>query len=467
MPRDIGTGLYHYPDGTPGNPGQTIFSTRYNTFINDLTNTLNQALPINMGGTGADNPTTARDNLDAEVSRQIVTNFDTHVFEFGSLYAGLATTGAPRSDRSYSGFAHGFDNSNLDIEVRDMNDPVAPGTRYTRQKRGGVWSQWYQGNYHNADQAIVKTNPALILDKTATSGQIANVLGSTLGLPRWQLVLGNATAESPTAVGSDFSLNAYNNAGALISTPLTIRRSDGVASFATPPYASGYNFTNGGTVQSVGNASILLSPSGAGAIAAGSSGVLANLYDNNQHQFRMANGTSGTDVQVLGNLGIGVSGNSSPGETTATGISIQSQGTLRISKSSSYAMVWNLNSDGVLVYINRSAGSCGSIGVNTTSTSFNTSSDERLKEDLKSFDAGNIVDDTNVYDFAWKATGARSYGVIAQQANTVYPAAVAYDPEKDWWGIDYSKYVPVILQELKALRARVAELESKLEGKPS
>ena len=31
--------------------------------------------------------------------------------------------------------------------------------------------------------------------------------------------------------------------------------------------------------------------------------------------------------------------------------------------------------------------------------------------------------------------------------------------EQDWWGIDYSKYVPVLLQELKALRARVAQLE--------
>jgi hypothetical protein len=102
-----------------------------------------------------------------------------------------------------------------------------------------------------------------------------------------------------------------------------------------------------------------------------------------------------------------------------------------------------------------------------TGVSFNTSSDAALKEDLKSFDAGNIIDNTNVYDFAWKSTKERAYGVIAQQANEVYPIAVTHT-EKDekggreeWWGVDYSKYVPILLQELKALRQRVAELEGK------
>jgi len=114
----------------------------------------------------------------------------------------------------------------------------------------------------------------------------------------------------------------------------------------------------------------------------------------------------------------------------------------------------------------------GTITTNATTTTYATSSDGGLKEDLKSFDAGNIVDDTNVYDFAWKSTGERDYGVIAQQAVEVYPSAVVHteanekDGVSEWWGIDYSKYVPVLLQELKALRARVTELEGRLEIKP-
>jgi hypothetical protein len=124
------------------------------------------------------------------------------------------------------------------------------------------------------------------------------------------------------------------------------------------------------------------------------------------------------------------------------------------------------NIDGTLLSWTRSGATVGAIGVTTTSTSYGTSSDERLKEDLKSFNAGNIIDDTNVYNFAWKATGERSYGIIAQQANEIYPTAIIHDEEQDWWGVDYSKYVPVILQELKALRARVAELEMAAGIKP-
>jgi hypothetical protein len=101
----------------------------------------------------------------------------------------------------------------------------------------------------------------------------------------------------------------------------------------------------------------------------------------------------------------------------------------------------------------------GSISHTDTTTAFNTSSDVRLKEDLQAFDAGRIVDQTEVYSFKWKSSSERAYGVSAQQANEVYPQAVTHNEEQDWWGVDYSKYVPVLLQELKALRARVAQLE--------
>jgi len=128
---------------------------------------------------------------------------------------------------------------------------------------------------------------------------------------------------------------------------------------------------------------------------------------------------------------------------------------------------------------NAAGAGVGTIVTNGTATAYNTSSDAALKEDLKSFDAGNIIDRTEVYDFAWKSTKERAYGVIAQQANEVYPQAVTHSkavdadeknniPKRDeWWGIDYSKYVPVLLQELKALRARVAQLEGGITSRPA
>ncbi len=110
---------------------------------------------------------------------------------------------------------------------------------------------------------------------------------------------------------------------------------------------------------------------------------------------------------------------------------------------------------------NAGGGGPGAITCTAAATAYNTSSSAELKEDLQSFDAGSIIDDTEVYDFKWKGLDERAYGVVAQQAVEVYPLAVTHNEESDWWGVDYSKYVPVILQELKALRARVAELEGK------
>jgi hypothetical protein len=102
----------------------------------------------------------------------------------------------------------------------------------------------------------------------------------------------------------------------------------------------------------------------------------------------------------------------------------------------------------------------GGISTTNVATAYNTSSDTRLKEDLQYFDAGRIIDDTEVYDFKWKNVDERAYGIVAQQAVEVYPQAIFHDETSDWWGVDYSKYVPVLLQELKAVRARLAELEA-------
>ena len=125
-----------------------------------------------------------------------------------------------------------------------------------------------------------------------------------------------------------------------------------------------------------------------------------------------------------------------------------------------------------IAFSNAAGSGVGAINCSSTATAFVTSSSAELKEDLKSFDAGRIIDDTNVYDFKWRSTGERSYGVVAQEAVGVYPTAVAHtvNPENkddEFWGVDYSKYVPVLLQELKALRARVAALEGGATPQPA
>ena len=98
-----------------------------------------------------------------------------------------------------------------------------------------------------------------------------------------------------------------------------------------------------------------------------------------------------------------------------------------------------------------------------TITSYNTSSDARLKENVAlADDAANLIDAIQVRKFDWKADGSHQrYGFVAQELAQVAPEAVAGDPEGDaMLGVDYSKLVPMLVKEIQSLRARVAQLET-------
>ena len=99
----------------------------------------------------------------------------------------------------------------------------------------------------------------------------------------------------------------------------------------------------------------------------------------------------------------------------------------------------------------------------TTGVNYNTSSDERLKENIAdSADAGSKVDAIQIRQFDWIADGThQDYGVIAQELVTVAPEAV-HQPEdsEEMMGVDYSKLVPMLIKEVQSLRSRVAELEN-------
>ena len=104
----------------------------------------------------------------------------------------------------------------------------------------------------------------------------------------------------------------------------------------------------------------------------------------------------------------------------------------------------------------------GTITTTASATAYNTSSDQRLKENIADADdAGAKIDSIQVRKFDWKADGShQDYGMVAQELLEVAPEAVnqPQDPEK-MMGVDYSKLVPIMLKEIQSLRARVATLE--------
>ena len=105
----------------------------------------------------------------------------------------------------------------------------------------------------------------------------------------------------------------------------------------------------------------------------------------------------------------------------------------------------------------------GTITMAGTSTQYNTTSDERAKENIQDAgDAGAKIDAIQIRQFDWKEDGVhQDFGVIAQELQSVAPEAVTQGfDEEDMWSVDYSKLVPTLIKEIQSLRNRVAQLEN-------
>jgi hypothetical protein len=104
----------------------------------------------------------------------------------------------------------------------------------------------------------------------------------------------------------------------------------------------------------------------------------------------------------------------------------------------------------------------GNIRTNGSSTSYNTSSDYRLKENITDAnDAGDKIDAIKVRQYDWKADGShQDYGMVAQELMTVAPEAVSGNADsEEMMGVDYSKLVPMLVKEIQSLRTRITALE--------
>ena len=88
------------------------------------------------------------------------------------------------------------------------------------------------GDTMTGDLTIGKATPTVMLNKAA-AGQIASVKGYTNGLPRWDITLGDADAESGSNAGSSFGLYWYTDAGTKVNQPvLSFARNNTTAIFS-------------------------------------------------------------------------------------------------------------------------------------------------------------------------------------------------------------------------------------------
>jgi hypothetical protein len=158
------------------------------------------------------------------------------------------------------------------------------------------------------------------------------------------------------------------------------------------------------------------------------------------------------------------------GGATATGFNLNITGNAQIVKSStSTALIVGLSGvTGSVIRFSYNGGFVGSISTDGSNTAYNTSSDYRLKEDLKPIDNPlEKVLNLNPLNFKYKSSGIRQDGFIAHELQEILPYIVTGEKDAvDEFGdpvyqeVDYSKLTPILIAAIKELKKEIDILKA-------
>jgi hypothetical protein len=177
-----------------------------------------------------------------------------------------------------------------------------------------------------------------------------------------------------------------------------------------------------------------------------SGGILGFITGGNTERMRI---TSGGDL-IVGATSIPGAGSST------TGVSLGASGYITAQRAAATVGYFGRSNDGELFAFYNNTTQVGNISVAASSTSYNTSSDYRLKQDLKDFSGLDLVTKIKTYDYEWKADKTRNYGVIAHELQSVINYAVTGVKDgKEMQGVDYSKIVPVLIKAIQELNDKI------------
>ena len=192
-------------------------------------------------------------------------------------------------------------------------------------------------------------------------------------------------------------------------------------------------------------------------------------------------GTAGATATFTHAMTLDASGNLLVGTTTAIdvtsgtadGQTLYNGGRTDISRSA--APTLNLRrrtSDGSIVQFFRDTTSVGTISVTTSATSYNTSSDYRLKNTIAPMTGALAkVAQLKPVTYKWNVDGSDGEGFIAHELAEVCPHAV--NGEKDavdadgkpvYQGIDVSFLVATLTASIQELSAQVTELKAEVQA---
>ncbi len=196
-----------------------------------------------------------------------------------------------------------------------------------------------------------------------------------------------------------------------------------------------------------------------------------------------ANGYTKMTIQSsTGNLGIGTTSPSSPltvsgsfsGATSYIAAFINTNnptsgyGQVLLVQGGQVTNTYNSN---LIAFENTASTVLGSISQNSSSSIvYNTTSDERLKENIKPTSFGlNDLMKIQIKDYTYKADNGKypQTGFIAQQLYTVFPNAVHIggdDPKTNPWMVDYGRITPLLVKSIQDQQQIIDEQNKKLDA---
>ena len=192
-------------------------------------------------------------------------------------------------------------------------------------------------------------------------------------------------------------------------------------------------------------------------------------YASEQMVFRTGNNTP--NMRLTGD-GILLMKKTSDSLNNTTGISLNgAAGLIRVERDNDPSLQLNrLNADGQIIQFFRgSTNQVGNITGNVSSTSYNTSSDHRLKENVTAdWDATTRLKQLNPVRFNFIADADTTVdGFLAHEVQSVVPEAITgthnevdADGNPVYQGIDQSKLVPLLVKTIQELEARITALEN-------
>ena len=127
--------------------------------------------------------------------------------------------------------------------------------------------------------------------------------------------------------------------------------------------------------------------------------------------------------------------------------------------------IFNRLNDGTNLLFQHNSGSVGAISVTSSGTTYNTTSDIRLKQDIEPLEATDKLMQMNPVSYSWKADpdGLRSMGFIAQEMADVMPEAVSTGDDDDaMMSMDYGRITPILVSALQDAHRKIDELATEI-----